>query len=253
MMVQTDGLNIGYHNKTVGQDINFVIPEKNIICLLGANGCGKTTLLKTLLGLLPPLSGTIEINHRALSVWTQRELSRFIAYVPQANYGIFPFTVEEVVLMGRTAHMSWLSIPRKADKAIADEALATLGIYHLKHSRYTELSGGERQLTLIARAIAQQPKLLIMDEPAASLDFGNQIRILEQVNRLKQLGISVLMSTHHPQHAVSIADNVALIFEGKLLAQGAPEKILQADKLAQIYRVSIHKIEENLPTLFSQR
>lgn len=250
MIVETNNLSIGYLKKVIGRNINFVIPQDNIVCLLGANGCGKTTFLKTLLGLLPPLSGSVNVNNRPLSSWTSSELSRFIAYVPQANYGIFPFTVEEVVLMGRTAHMSWLSVPRKADKDIAGNALSMLGIDHLKQRRYTELSGGERQLVLIARAISQQPKLLIMDEPAASLDFGNQIRILEQVERLKNHGISVLMSTHHPQHALSIANNVALMHDGLLIEQGTPQQALCADKLAKIYRVSVEKIEENLPTLF---
>lgn len=155
--------------------------------------------------------------------------------------------------MGRTARMHWFSVPGPNDKKAANEALETLGIQHLRLRRYTELSGGERQLVLIARALAQQPSLLIMDEPAASLDFGNQIRILEQISLLKQHGIAVLMSTHHPQHAFSVADSVALMLKGQLIEQGNVRQALQPDKLAAIYGVSVDKIKQNLPMVFPEQ
>ena len=239
-------ISTGYAGHPVSRNINFTQSYHSVVCLLGANGCGKTTLLKTLLGLLPPLSGRITMADKPLSCWSSTELAQFVAYVPQAHHGMFPFLVEDVVLMGRTAHMHWLSVPGKNDKQIAGNALEILGISHLKRRSYTELSGGQRQLVLIARALAQQPSLLVMDEPAASLDFGNQIRILEQISRLKQQGISVVMTTHHPQHAKTVADKVALMHHGQLIAVGDCEHILQPDKLALIYDVPVAKVEQYL-------
>ncbi len=239
-------VSIGYAGHSVGSGINFNQQEQSVVCLLGANGCGKTTLLKTLLGILPSLGGIITLGSKKLTDWTSAELAQFVAYVPQAHHGMFSFRVEDVVLMGCTAHMHWLSVPGKPDKDIAADALDTLGILHLKNRCYIELSGGERQLVLIARALAQRPSLLIMDEPAASLDFGNQIRILEQIAQLKNRGISVFMTTHHPQHARTVADKVAIMRQGKLLESGDCSQVLQPEKLALIYDIPVAKIEQYL-------
>lgn len=183
-LIQLNNLSIGYKKTVLASEMNLQLEANQIICLLGANGCGKTTLLKTILGLLPALSGEILLQNRPHFEWSQKQLAQFIGYVPQVHH-LFHFTVQEVVLMGRTAHLSWYSTPKKSDIDIAEQCLDTLGIAHLSQRFYHQISGGERQLVLIARALAQQPSFLIMDEPTSNLDFGNQIRVLEKITSLK--------------------------------------------------------------------
>jgi len=233
--IATDGLGIGYGQKQVGHDITLRLAEGEILCLLGPNGSGKSTLLKTLLGLLPAHAGSVDVLGRPLAQWPRRELARQLGYVPQAHSGEFPFTVEEIVLMGRTAHMPRYAVPGAEDRRIAHESLDTLGIRALAPEPFTHISGGERQLALIARALAQQPSILIMDEPTASLDFGNQLRVLEKIRRLKQEGLAILLCTHQPEHAARLADRVALFKDGTLHATDAPAALLTVPRLAWLY------------------
>jgi iron complex transport system ATP-binding protein len=168
-------------------------------------------------------------------------------YVPQAQLGVFPFTVAEVVLMGRTAHVGPFSTPTRRDRELAEEMLALLGIGHLAARSYTEISGGERQLTLIARALAQQPAILVMDEPTASLDFGNQVRVLGEVERLAARGIAVMLSTHDPDHAFLCAHRVALLHEGRLARLGPPDEVVTRDSLRAVYGVEVAVLEMTRP------
>lgn len=233
--IETSGLAIGYPQKPVGRDITLRLAEGEILCLLGPNGSGKSTLLKTLLGLLPARAGQVRVLGRPLAEWPRRELARRLGYVPQAHSGEFPFTVEEIVLMGRSSHLSRYAVPGPHDRQVAHECLATLGIEALAQEPFTQISGGERQLALIARALAQQPSILIMDEPTASLDFGNQLRVLEKIRKLKQEGLAILLCTHQPEHAARLADRVALFRDGALHATGAPQALLTAPRLAWLY------------------
>ena len=169
-----------------------------------------------------------------------------MGYVPQAHAGLFPFTVEDVVLMGRAARVGRFSAPGAADRQVARHCLELLGIARLRASVYTAISGGERQLALIARALAQEPSLLVMDEPTASLDFGNQIRVLEHIGRLRAGGMAVLMSTHQPEHALRIADRVALLGGGRLQAIGAPRATATPAALAALYGVSESAVAASL-------
>ena len=242
--IDTRGLAIGYPGKPVGRDIDLRLREGEILCLLGPNGSGKSTLLKTLLGLLAPQAGRIRVLGRPLPDWPRRDLARRLGYVPQAHSGEFAFTVEEMVLMGRSSHMSRYAVPGIRDRAIATECLDTLGIRALASEPFTHVSGGERQLTLIARALAQQPSILIMDEPTASLDFGNQLRVLEKVRLLKHEGIAILLCTHQPEHAARLADRVALFKEGRLHATDTPAALLTVPRLAWLYGLE----EEELRT-----
>ncbi|OYQ80587.1 iron ABC transporter ATP-binding protein [Ignatzschineria sp. F8392] len=244
-LITLENISINYGKRTIIKDLNTAIEEKEIIALLGANGCGKTTLLKSILGLVKPRSGTITIEGKPQSQLKQEEIAKIIGYVPQAQNSHFAFTVEEVVLMGRTAHLHWAATPKEKDRKIAHTALERLGVAHLLKSSITTLSGGERQLVLIARAIAQQPRCLIMDEPTASLDYGNQLRVLEQIKRLKASGITIIMTTHQPEHALSIADRLLLLHQGDLIADGAPETTLTTTNLAQIYNLPESIIEQN--------
>src|SRR5262249_47196206 len=175
------------------------------------NGGGKTTLLKTLIGLLPPRGGEVQLDGKRLDLYSIRERARRIAYVPQVHTGTFAFTVATLVLMGRTAHGDLFSAPSAADHAVAASALERFGIAHLAERPYTMISGGERQLALLARALAQEPRFIVLDEPTASLDFGNQGKVMREIRALAASGHGVLFTTHDPNHALRAADRAYLL------------------------------------------
>jgi iron complex transport system ATP-binding protein len=247
-MLEARALAIGYRHHAVGEGIDLTLTNGEILCLLGPNGSGKTTLFRTLLGILPPLSGTVEVAGHALADWTRGQLATRLAYVPQSHAGLFAFTVEEVVLMGRTARLPWFSTPSARDREVARSCLARLDIGHLSGRIYTEISGGERQLALIARALAQETEILILDEPTASLDFGNQLRVLKEIDALKAQGLAILMSTHQPEHALRVADRIVLLKAGCIVAQG-PCTLATAETLATLYGANADEVARNLPQL----
>jgi iron complex transport system ATP-binding protein len=243
MTLAAEQLGFGYRGRRVGSGVSLDIRNGEVLCLLGPNGGGKTTLMKTLLGLLPPIAGRVRLDGRDIAEMSRRELARIIGYVPQAHLAFFPFTVSDVVLMGRNAHIGLFAAPSRADRAVAERALATLGVAHLGERVYTEISGGERQLVLIARALAQEPRILIMDEPTASLDFGNQLRVLQQIAALARSGIAVVFSTHDPDHVFLCGDRVALLHDGGMEAVGAPEAVVTAEALKRLYGVEVQVVE----------
>ena len=238
-MLAVEDLAFGYGARIVGAGIAFTLAPGEVLCLLGPNGGGKTTLFKTLLGLLPAKAGRVLVDGEDVARWPRARLARTIAYVPQAHAAFFPFRVRDVVLMGRASRLKPFAGPGRADAEATDRALATLGIGHLAERVYTEISGGERQMVLIARALAGEPRILVMDEPTASLDFGNQTRVLEQVRRLSATGIAVVLSTHDPGHAFLCADRVALLHGGRLLALGSPEATITPETLRLLYGVAV--------------
>jgi iron complex transport system ATP-binding protein len=232
-------LAFGYGTQVVGRDVDLDVRAGEIFCLLGPNGSGKTTLFKTLLGLLPALAGQVVVDGMPLARLARQEIARRLAYVPQAHTAHFPFRVVDMVVMGRTAQLGLFAAPTSEDRRRAEEALAQLGIAHLAERAYTRISGGQRQLALVARALVQDAPAIIMDEPTASLDFGNQVAVLSQVKRLAARGLAVLLSTHDPDHAFSIATRVALLNAGRLLDQGAPHAVLTADRLKSVYGIEV--------------
>ena len=167
--LEINNVSCGYHHGTVVKDISVGLTSGEILCVLGPNGVGKTTLFKTILGFLRPQGGEILLDGENVRTWPRRRLAMVIGYVPQAHTPAFPFRVLDVVLMGRTAHIGLAASPAKADVAVAETALDVLGVSFLRDRIYTEISGGERQMVLIARALAQQPRFLVMDEPTANL------------------------------------------------------------------------------------
>ncbi|MFT3753103.1 MAG: ABC transporter ATP-binding protein [Paludibacter sp.] len=229
----------GYPNKPVLTDVNFELNTGEIFCVLGKNGAGKTTLFKSMLGILQPLSGSILLNGKPIEHWNRRQFARLVGYIPQARSLPFPFSVLDVVLFGRTAHMTAFGSPGKKDRVLAEECLDLLGITHLKDRTFTHLSGGEQQLVIIARALAQQPSFLVMDEPTSSLDFGNQIKIIRQVNALKNNSLGIVMATHSPDHAFMCEANVAIVHEGKIWKNGHSNDIVSAEILKEIYDVEV--------------
>jgi iron complex transport system ATP-binding protein len=243
MRLTVEDLAFGYPGKPVGRGVSFALDGGEVLCLLGPNGGGKTTLFKTILRLLDSQGGRVAVDGAPIAGWSRREVARVFGYVPQAQLGVFPFTVTEVVLMGRTAHVGPFSTPSRRDRQITEETLALLGIGHLGSRPYTEISGGERQLTLIARALAQQPAILVMDEPTASLDFGNQVRVLGEIEHLARRGIAVMLSTHDPDHAFLCAHRVALLHEGRLARLGAPHEVISRESLRAVYGVEVTVLE----------
>lgn len=239
MRLEAHDLAFGYAERPVGRDVSLVLDRGEVLCLLGPNGCGKTTLFKTLLGLLAEQGGRVTLDGATLVSLGRQEIARRVAYVPQATAGVFPYTALDLVLMGRTAHRGLFSVPTAQDRAIAMQALDDLGIAHLAQRDVTRISGGQRQLVMVARAIAQASPLIIMDEPTASLDFGNQVVVLSQVKRLASRGAGVVLSTHDPDHAFAVATRVALMSEGLVVAQGAPADVLTPARLHQVYGVEV--------------
>ncbi|SUU91446.1 iron complex transport system ATP-binding protein [Aminobacter aminovorans] len=239
MMLQATDLAFGYGRVTVGQDVTLSVDRGEVLCLLGPNGCGKTTLFKTLLGLLPRQGGSLDLNGKDISTFSRAQFARHIAYVPQATGAYFPFSVFDVVLMGRASRIDTFASPTMADRAITQEALAALGIGHLAVRPFTDISGGEKQMTLIARALAHEPELIVMDEPTASLDFGNQARVLRRISTLAAAGMAVVISTHDPSHAFACASRVALMQAGTLAAIGKPADVLTPQSLQALYGVGV--------------
>lgn len=241
-LLEARELAFGYAGHRVGDGVSLRVEPGEVVALLGPNGGGKTTLLRTLLGALAPLAGEVRLEGEPIERWPRRRLARRLAYVPQAHAGVFAWSALDVVLMGRTAHLSLLAVPSRTDTRAALDALESLGVAALAGRVYAELSGGERQLVLVARALAQEARLLLMDEPTSSLDFGNQIRVLDHVASLATRGIAVLMSTHHPDQARRVAARVVLLKGGRLVGQGRPDETLTLDRLAGLYDVDPARI-----------
>lgn len=245
-MLKVMNLRCGYRRHAVLDGVSFTLSGGELLCLLGPNGVGKTTLFKTVLGLLPALGGEVRLDGEAIANWPRRRLAQWMGYVPQAHTPPFPFEVRDVVAMGRTAHLGFGAAPDQNDRAIAEAAMSDVGIAALADARYTEISGGERQLALIARALAQQPRLLVMDEPTSNLDYGNQLRVLAHVRRIvNQRGMGVILTTHHPDHALTYATRVLALDGGKRWSVGLPHEVINADYLRRAYGVEaeIHELK----------
>jgi iron complex transport system ATP-binding protein len=242
-MLEVKDLAFGFPRRTVGHGVSFSLGAGEVMCVLGPNGGGKTTLFRTLLGLLERQAGSVRIENHLLEELSRGDIARRVGYVPQGHAAYFAFTVREFVLMGRTAHLGAFASPAAKDLLVVDRALASLGIAALAGRPITEISGGERQLALVARALAQEPRLLVLDEPAASLDLGNQVRVLERIKDLGEKGISILFSSHDPNHAFSCAGRALLLAEGRALEIGQPRDVIRADTLQRMYGVSVQVLE----------
>jgi iron complex transport system ATP-binding protein len=238
-------LSIGYRDRVVGHRLDVSLAPGEVLALLGPNGSGKSTLLKTLLGILPPLAGAILIDGRPIARFSAAQRARHIAYVPQSHVPTFGFTVETVVLMGRIAHGGLLSAPSATDRLVAERALARFGITALKERPYTMISGGERQLVLLARALAQEPQFIVLDEPTASLDFGNQGKVMHELRALAAAGHGVLFTTHDPNHALRAADRAFLIRDGQCVADGGVRDVLTRARLESLYGAPVEMLTDS--------
>lgn len=229
--------------KSIFKNVSFSIEKGDVFCILGPNGTGKSTLIKCMNSLLKLKSGRISLKNKNIYSMKEIDIAKIIAYIPQSNNSVFAFSVFDIVLMGRTPHLNLISVPGKTDYKIAEEALKNLGILHLKNKTYTEISGGERQLVLMARAIAQQPEILLLDEPTSHLDFGNQIRTLKVIKELAKTGLSVVMTSHFPDHAFLSCNKVAIMNQGTIMEIGKPEFVVTENNMKQAYGVDVRIID----------
>jgi iron complex transport system ATP-binding protein len=241
MTLEVENLTFSYGKnlRDVLCEVSFSAKEGDLLAVLGPNGVGKSTMFRCILGFLRNYSGFVSLEGADIKALDHKEIAKKIAYIPQSTFPVFNFTVLDVVLMGLTNQISLLSEPKQQHVDEAYEAMKSLGIGHLKNAGYAEISGGERQLALIARALVQKAKILIMDEPTANLDYGNQWRVMNRIVNLAKDGYIVILSTHNPDHAFLYANRVLMIQGGKVIADGAPEDVMTDNLIRDVYGVNV--------------
>lgn len=239
-MIEMENLSFGYAKRSVLEGISASFGKGEIISILGPNGSGKTTLLKLLLGLHRPMAGRVLLDGLDISGIPPKQLARRIAYVPQDHRSAFAFRVMDMVLMGRAPHKPFFFRYSDDDKAAAMAAMERLSISGLRDRPYTEVSGGERQLTLIARAMTQGADIFIMDEPVNGLDYGNQLRLLGRIAELAGNGYTFIKTTHFPDHALWISDRVILLKAGRIIAAGPTEVVVNRENLFRMYGTNVN-------------
>lgn len=244
-LLSAENLSFAWGRKKVIDSVSFAIEPGTVTSILGPNGSGKTTLLRLLLGFLKPLSGKVHLGDSDLSTISLSERAKKMAYVPQRHTAVFAYRVLDVVALGRVPYANIFCRIGENDYRLAAETLEQLGISHLSERPYTEISGGEQQLVLIARALVQQADILIMDEPVSGLDYGNQLMLLRQLRRLSQAGITCIKTTHYPEHALWTSDHAIFIKQGQIVASGASSQIINSKTLKELYNADISILESN--------
>ena len=225
----------GYGKREIVHDISFTVEAGEALCILGPNGCGKSTLLRLLLHFISKTSGKIYYRNMDIDSMGRKRFAQVFSYIPQSDRMQFPYTVLEMVTMSRTCHISSLALPQKVDTQTAYECLEKLRISHLANHFYNMLSGGQRQLVLIARALCQETCVMLMDEPTASLDFANQQLICEAIRLLTEKGKIVVLTTHSPSQPFALASKVLLMNEGYQVGFGEPAGVLTDQSLESVY------------------
>ena len=237
MNLKIENLRFSYGKQEILKGVSFDAKEGSLISVLGPNGVGKSTLFRCMLGILNPTGGRVCIGGQDIRTMTAAELSKCVAYIPQSHNPVFNFSVFDLVLMGTTAQLGHFALPAREQEKLADAALERMGISHLRDRGCGHISGGEGQLVLIARAIAQQARILVMDEPSANLDFGNKIRVMKTVKSLTDEGYTVIQSTHDPDQAYLYSDRILALLDGKVCAWGTPQDTISDSLVSALYGV----------------
>lgn len=240
MELRVEGAEFAYERgRPVFRGVELAVRSPEIFCILGVNGAGKSTLLKSMAGLLPLNAGRILCDGRDIAGLSRRETGRMLAYLPQTHAPLFPFSALEVALMGRTAHLPYMGVPGARDREKALAALEFLGIGHLAGRNITEISGGERQLVMLAAALAQEPCMMLLDEPVSHLDYGHQYRFLGTLKKLAASGVGIVMTTHFPDHALLVGDTAAILGRGGIEACGKPEDVITGERMSALYGIPV--------------
>ena len=239
MGIEIKNLSFSYGDRPILQDISFSVDKGEFLSILGPNGVGKTTLFRCILGLLSGYAGQVLVDGTDTKTWNVREAAKHIAYIPQSSRSIFNYSVFDIVLMGRTSSLSPFRSPQRSDKELCHWAMEKVGIAHLQDRCFHRLSGGEQQLVLIARALVQKAPVLMLDEPTANLDFGNQLLVLEQARSLAREGYTVIQTTHHPEQSYLFSNRILAIQAGRVLTEGSPKEVLTSKNIHALYGVDV--------------
>lgn len=244
MKLEVRELSCGYEaSSPILKNVSFSVNSGEICCILGPNGVGKSTLFKSILKLIKPLSGKVFINDEDISGWNPKKMSQIMAYVSQSHTPPFPYLVKEIVMIGRMGKIGMLGQPSKKDYELVDKIIEEMKIGHLKNKVYTEISGGERQLLMIAKALAQEPQILILDEPTANLDYGNMIHVIETIRDLADNGICVIFTTHLPEQAFMCNAKTALLIRNEPVIFGDAVTTITEKNLNRAYQADIKILE----------
>jgi iron complex transport system ATP-binding protein len=234
--INVKNLSHSFGEALVLKNISFQVPQRDFFIIIGPNGSGKTTLMKVISGILKPQNGELKILNRPIDQYHRKALAKTIAFVPQMTFADFPFTVTEIVLMGRSPYLGILGLEQENDVEVASQAIAFTGLENLAHRKLDQLSGGEQQRVFIARAICQEPDIILLDEPTASLDLAYQVRIMDLMEKLKtEKGIAVVMVSHDVNLAAMYADHLMLLHKGQVVCQGLPDEVLTYKTLEETY------------------
>ncbi|HPL54153.1 MAG TPA: ABC transporter ATP-binding protein [Bacillota bacterium] len=239
MSIEVSNLSFSYGDRLILDRVSFTAMDNQLLSILGPNGVGKTTLFRCILGLLKGYDGHALLNGINIKGLSIKDMAKLIAYVPQSHYPSFNFSVFDMVLMGTTNQVSTISSPGQMQVKLVNAVLERLGIYHLKNHGYFRISSGERQLALIARALVQETKILLLDEPTSNLDYGNQVLVLTQIKSLAKEGYTIIQSTHNPDQTFMFSDVVLAMKNGRIMACGAPRDIYTENLIQNLYGVDV--------------
>lgn len=239
-LLEVKNLNYSYRDsRHILKDVSFKLEKGQLLTILGPNGAGKSTLLNCLAGLFKPTSGSILLDGKDISKLSSKEIAQIISYVPQNINSTYDYKVREYIAMGRAAHLGILSRPGKEDYEIVDEAISMMGIEKLANQSFSKISGGERQMACITRAIVQQTQLILFDEPTSALDYGNQMKIMRTIDKLSKKGFAIIMTTHNPDQPILLGGQVALVSAEGNLQIGPIEDIMKEELLSSIYNTKL--------------
>ncbi len=243
MILEVEHLSYGYQkNHLLFRDVNFALEKGEVFAILGANGAGKSTMMNCIANLLSPLEGEIRLGGTPLPRLSIREASRLIGYVPQMHTAAYGYDARDFVAMGRAPYLNFFQRPSRKDYELVDEAMEELGISKLAYRPYTELSGGERQQVCIARAIVQQPEIIMLDEPTNHLDYGNQLRMMRLIQKLSKKGYTIILTSHIPDHVLLLGGKVGILYGDGSFVTGKDEEVMTEENLKKIYQVDVRLI-----------